>query len=209
VITQATSLHSTDGLATLNLGLGIVAMSAAGNPLSSVTITAVPAGSLPALSSGTTVSYAGMNYEIQPDGATFSPAISVSFTVPQGQWAQDYTIRSYDRATGTWQDLPTSYNAQTGTVTAEISHLCLFALFAKTLPSPSPAAAQAQPAQVTVRATPASPPRTIMTNFLGIILWVGNLIIRNPVVAVGIVVLAVGIVLFGWKRRRDRLMFRP
>jgi uncharacterized repeat protein (TIGR02059 family) len=209
VITQATSLQSNDRLATLTLGLGVVAKDAAGNPLSSVTITAVPAQSLPALPSGTTVPYAGMNYDLKPDGATFSPVISVSFTVPQGQWAQDYTIRSYDRATGTWQDLPTSYDAQTGTVTAEVSHLCLFALFAKTLPSPSPAAAQAQPAQVTVRATPASPPRTIMTNFLGIILWVGNLIIRNPVVAVGIVVLAVGIVLFGWKRRRDRLKFQP
>jgi hypothetical protein len=209
VVTQATTLHSTDGLATLTLGLGIVAMNAAGNPLSSVTITAVPAESLPALPSGTTISYAGMNYDVKPDGATFSPAISVSFTVPQGQWAQDYTIRSYDRATGTWQDLPTRYDAQTGTVTADISHLCLFALFTKTLPSPSPAAAQAQPAQVTVKATPAPPSPTIATTFLGIILWVGNLIIRNPTVFVGIVVLAVAITLFGWKRRRDRLMFRP
>jgi PKD repeat protein len=209
VVTQATTLHSTDGLATINLGLGVVAVDAAGTPLSSVSIAAVPAGSLPALPTGTTVSYAGLNYDLKPDGATFSPAISVSFTVPQGQWAQDYTIRSYDHATGTWQDLSTSYDAQTGTVTAQVSHLCLFALFTKTLPSPSPAGAQAPPAQVTVKPTPARPSPTIATTFLGIILWVGNLVIRNPTVFVGIVVLAVAIVLFGWKRRRDRLMFQP
>jgi hypothetical protein len=209
VITQATTLQSNDRLATLTMGLGIVAMNSAGKPLSSVTITAVPAGNLPALPSGTILSYAGMNYELLPDGATFSPAISVSFTVPQGQWAQDYTIRSYDRATNTWQDLPTRYDAQTGTVTAEISHLCLFALFAKTLPSPSPAAAQAPPAQVTVKPTPARPSPTIATTFLGIILWIGNLIVRNPMVVAGIAILVVAVVLFGWKRRRDRLMFRP
>ncbi len=209
VVTQATSLHSTDGLATINLGLGVVALNAAGTTLSSISVAAVPAENLPALASGTTVSYAGMMYNMQPDGATFSPAISISFTVPQGQWAQDYTIRSYDRATGTWQDLPTTYDARTGTVTAEVSNFCLFALFAKNLSATAPAAAQAPPAQVTVKATPAPPSPTIMTTFTGMILWVVNLMIRNPVVLAGIVILAVGIILFVWKQRRDRLIYRP
>jgi len=210
VITQATALQSTDGLATLNVGLGVVAKDAGGTPLSSVTLAAVPVESVPDLPSGTTVSFAGMTYNLQPDGATFSPAISISFSVPQGVLAQDYTVRSYDRASGTWQDLPTSYNAQTGTVTAEISHFCLFAVFAKNLTAPSPAAAPVQvPVQVTLTAIPVPPPPTAMSTFTGMILWVVNLMIRNPMVIAGIIILAVGIVFFVWKRRRDRLIYRP
>jgi hypothetical protein len=169
----------------------------------------VPAESVPSLPSGTAVSYAGMSYNLQPDGATFSPAISVSFSVPQGQVAPGYTVRSYDRVSGTWQDLPTSYNAQTGMVMAEISHFCLFAVFAKTVPT-GPAIAATTPAPKQLIPTKIAPPSpTIATTFLGIVLWVVNLMISNPIVIAGIAILAVGIVLIVWKQRRDRLNFRP
>jgi hypothetical protein len=55
----------------------------------------------------------------------------------------------------------------------------------------------------------APPSPTIATTFLGIILWVVNLMISNPMLLAGIVILAVGIVLIVWKQRRDRLNFRP
>jgi len=208
VITQATSLQSTNGLATLNVDLGVVAKDAAGNPLSSVSIAAVPVESVPDLPSGTSISYAGMAYNLQPDGATFSPAVSISFTVPQGQVAQDYTVRSYDRASGTWQDLPASYNAQTGMVTAEVSHFCLFAVFAKMVTT-APTIAATPIVTPLIPTTLAPPSPTIATNFLGILLWVVNLMVKNPLMLAGIVILAVGIVLMIWKQRRDRLNYRP
>ena len=57
--------------------------------------------------------------------------------------------------------------------------------------------------QIPTTLKPPSP--TIATTFLGIILMVVNLLVTNPVLLVGIAVLAVGIVLMVWKQRRDRL----
>jgi hypothetical protein len=170
---------------------------------------------MPDVPQGGAVSFAGIAYELGPNGAQFSPAISITFAAPPGQVGQDFTVRTYDHASGTWQDLPTSYDPQTGTVTAEVSHFCCFALFAKTVTTAPTAPAIA----ATIAATPvltqmiptkiAPPSPTIATTFLGIILWVVNLMIANPILLAGIAILAVGIVLMIWKQRRDRLNFRP
>jgi hypothetical protein len=171
----------------------------------------MPAESVPSLPSDPVVSYAGIAYELGPNGAQFSPAITITFTAPQGPMGQDYTVRSYDHVTDTWQDLPTSYNPQTGTITAEVSHFCCFALFTKTVTTkPVIAATPATPAPKQLIPTTIAPPSpTIATTFVGIILWVINLMITNPMVMAGIVILAVGIVLIVWKQRRDRLNYRP
>ena len=203
VITQATSLQSTNGLATLTVGLGVVAKDANNNPLSSVSIAAVSAENVPALS-GTTLSYSGMTYNLQPDGATFSPAISVGFSTPPGQVGQDYTVKSYDQASRTWQDLPTSYDPATGTVTAQVSHFCLFAVFTKMVPK-APAIASTPVVTPLIPTTIKPPSPTIATTFLGIVLTVINLLVTNPILLAGIAILAVGIVLMVWKQRRDRL----
>jgi len=91
-ITQATTLQSTDGLAKISLDLGIVARDSNGRPLESLSIRRIPAEELPAAPPLATFSFAGMAYEIGPDGTTFSPAIPLSFTIPQEQGGQ---ITSY------------------------------------------------------------------------------------------------------------------
>jgi hypothetical protein len=208
VVTEATEMQSPDGLATVSIDPGVVALDQAGAPVSSVSIDTLASSEMPDVPQGGAVSFAGIAYELGPNGAQFSPAISITFTAPPGQVGQDYTVRTFDHASGTWQDLPTSYDPQTGMVTAEVSHFCCFALFTKIVTTAPAIAATPAPTQlIPTKIAPPSP--TIATTFLGIILWVVNLMISNPILLAGIVILAVGIVLIVWKQRRDQLNYRP
>ena len=132
VITQNTTLQSTDGLATVNIGTGIVARDVEGKPLSSLTIRALLQEDLPNTSPGASLSFAGRAYELLPEGATFLPGITINFTLPNVQFGQELTVKMYDNTTDTWQDVPSSINPETGIITAHISHFCCFALFAET-----------------------------------------------------------------------------
>ena len=131
VVSQETTLRSTDGLTALIIREGFVVKDSAGKPLSSITIRAIPIDSLPALPDGSAMAFDGMAYELLPDGAIFSPPISISFTIRQARWGQDYFIKTFDSTSGTWQDVPAAYNPDTGIVSAEITHFCYIALFTK------------------------------------------------------------------------------
>ncbi len=203
VITQVTTLKSTDGLATVNIGSGIVAKDAEGKPLSSITIRATPSENLPNASPGGSYSFAGRAYELLPDGATFSPEISVSFTAPNVQFGQELMVKVYNHATDTWQDVPSSINPETGIITAHISHFCCFALFAGTV-TQEPTSVST-PAPVPPKANAPAP--TAMSTFMGMILWVVDLIQKNIIIFAGLIILAIAIFLHGRKRRRDRLMY--
>jgi len=215
VISQSTELQSADGRASVSIDAGVVALDQAGAPVSSVSIDTLGPSDMPDVPQGGAVSFAGIAYELGPNGAQFSPAISITFAALPGQVGQDFTVRTYDQASGTWQDLPTSYDPQTGTVTAEVSHFCCLALFAKTVttaPTAPVIAATIAATHVPTQLIPtkiAPPSPTIATTFLGIVLTVINLLVTNPVLLVGIAVLAVGIVLMVWKQRRDRLYPKP
>jgi hypothetical protein len=106
--------------------------------------------------------------------------------------------------------LPTSYDAQTGTVTATVSHFCLFALFVKTPATPTPAAAPVQIPGMTLKSPAVPPPPTAMSTFSGMILWAVNQLTKNIFVVAGVIILVVGIsVLYGRMRRSGRLINRP
>jgi LPXTG-motif cell wall-anchored protein len=145
-----------------------------------------------------------MAYDLQPDNATFSPAITINYTVPQARWGQEFIVKTFDATSGTWQDVPTRYNPNTGVVTAEVSHFCCFALFAKAVaPSPTitPVPAQLAPPVV------APPPPTAMSTFSGMILWIIGMVTKNVLIIAGVIILAVALFLYGRKRRRDRVMY--
>jgi hypothetical protein len=204
VISQATTLQSTDGLATVTIGEGIVAKDSRGNALSSTTIKAIPAEGIHAIPTGSAFAFQGMAYDLQPDNATFSPAITINYTVPQARWGQEFVVKTFDPPSGTWQDLPTRYNPNNGVVTAEVSHFCCIALFTKAVPpSPTitPVPAQLAPPMV------APPPPTAISTFSGMILWIIDMVTKNVLIVAGIVILAVALFLYGRKRRRDRVMY--
>ncbi len=191
LVSQATRLASTDGRAVLMVKEGVVAKDAAGNPLPDITIKALPAGSFPPVPAGSSYSFAGMAYGIGPDGTTFSPPISLSFTVPQAQWGQDYTVKWFDGKSGTWQDLPTTFTATTGTVTADISHLCVVALFRepRAVPSPTPAGTPLPlPSAALIRD---QPPSSAVSIFTGMLAWAATLLMHNVVPLVGVIFLGI------------------
>ena len=198
-ITQAMTLKSTDGLANVSIGLGIVAKNSSGMPLTSISITRIP--DLPAAPTGEALSFAGMAYELQPDGATFSPSVSLSFTIPQEQWGKEYVIHEYDHATDTWLDLPSRNDPQTGTITVQISHLCCFALFAK-----STGLQKAENPGPTLVVTPektiiVSSKSSLSTNF-EMYGWILSMIVDNPVTLVIMLAALAMVAYFGWWKRR-------
>ena len=190
VVSQATRLPSNDGRALVMVGEGVVAKDASGNPLPEITIQALASGSLPLVPSGSVFTFAGMAYEVGPEGATFSPPISLSFTVPQAQWGQDYVVKSFDRKSGTWQDLPTTLTATTGTVTAQSSHLCIFGLFAEPRAAPPAPAATPVPLPAATQVK-AQPPATAVSIFASMTTWVAGLVMNNVVPLVAFIFLGI------------------
>jgi beta propeller repeat protein len=193
VVSQATLLRSTDGLATISISEGLVAKDTTGKPLNEITIKTLPPGSLPPVPPGSVFTFAGMAYEIGPDGATFSQPIQLSLAVPQAQWGQDYSVKSFDTKSSTWQDLPTSYDPSTGIVTVQVSHFCSFALFGQTRPSSSPViTAVTTPLPVPVAAPlKVPPPATAVNIFMSAITWVAGIVTNNVIPFIAVIIIGI------------------
>ena len=206
IITQATTLQAADGLGSVYIRKGVVVKNSSGAVPSSITINSLPADTLPDNPDGSGFSSAGMAYNLQPDGCTFSPAISLNFTIPQARWGQEFLVKTYDETSMTWLDVPTSYDPDTGIVTAELSHFCPVALFARAVIPAPPDAAADMPAQIPEE--PAAPPApTAFSTFSSMILWVIDNAMKNIVLTAGLVILVMAVLLYGRKRRRDRIMY--
>lgn len=180
VITQETTLTSTDTLASVVLGEGTIAKDSAGSPLSSISIASIAPDAIPAAPpSGQAVMIDGRSYELGPDGATFSPGISVTFTIPQAQWGKEYSLMMYDRTTGTWLEIPGSFNAKDGTFTAVLSHFCCVALFEKNIGQPAirktTQTPQPEPARLAPVETPTpQPPQNALSIVFSMAEWVSG-----------------------------------
>jgi hypothetical protein len=188
VVTQATLLTAADNLAMLSIGLGTVAKDGAGNPLSSVSITSRDITDLVAIPDRT-LEFAGIAYELGPDLATFSPAVPLTFTLPQARWGKEYTVNTYNAQTSTWSELPTSFDPATGRITAQLSHFSCFALFARTQLR-APGILADQPLAPVPETTIVPPPPTAMSIFSGMIQWVSSIMAKNIYMVAGIVILA-------------------
>ena len=181
VITQETSLKSNDGLATVTIGQGITAKDSAGKPVPSISIASLLPAEVPSLPDSQVISFAGRAYELHPDGAVFSPGITLSFTIPQAQWGRDYSIRVFDHATGTWQELPGSFDAKTGTITATVTHFCCFALFEKEIVPSAAATGENSSPGVTAKTQVKPPPSSAVSIFFGMVMWVADTAVKHTV----------------------------
>jgi hypothetical protein len=175
--------------------MGIVAKDSTGKPLTSISITRVQDENLPAGSPGEDLSFAGMAYDIQPEGGTFSPSVPVAFTVPQAQWGREYVMQEYDRTTGTWKALESQYDPKTSIIATHISHLCCFALFAKTPAIEN----KANPTPTTTIIVSA---KSSMETNVQLYTWIISSVRQNPVILVILAGLIGVIVYFGWWKRR-------
>jgi PKD repeat protein len=202
VTSQGTILTSTDRLATVSIGEGITAKDDSGKPIASISIAAVPSSGVPSLPGGGAVSFAGRTYNLGPDGATFSPpGIALTFTVPQAQWGQEYTIRIYDAASGTWQELPSTFDSRTGTVTARITHFCYVALVVRGAAPAATVTIAKTPVPTHTQAAPVQqPPSTALSIFAGMVFWAVDLVLKNGALVIGIVIAC--LVIAAWRGLR-------
>ncbi len=161
-VLRTTTITSENGVATLTLPQGTIALAGDDKPVGEITIGMINASDLPPAPDGATFAFAGYACECSPAGATFSPAIPLTFTLTADEWEAfggDLSVRFYDDETGDWVDVPVTVDAAAHTVTAEVSHFSIFALFAEAVEST--AAQDASTPASTTTATPATPAPTV------------------------------------------------
>ena len=154
-VLQSYIVDSPSKAAKVYLNTNVVALDRNGAPLRELTVDDLAAGDVPAVPSGATFTFAGHAVTLGPAGATFSPSIRLAFELTEAQWNAamaeadqnpDYlVVKWYNAEAGVWENVPTTVNPQTRTITASITHFSIFALFADTeapsvvvTPTPTP-----------------------------------------------------------------------
>jgi beta propeller repeat protein len=130
-------IGSPDGVASLAVAEGVRAVDAAGTPLRAVTLDVLDPADMPAVPGGGTYVFAGYACTLGPEGAVFSPSVTLAFSLTKDQWDAVYNgsgqtgllIQWYNLSADAWEGVPTTVSPETQSVTAEISHFSLYALF--------------------------------------------------------------------------------
>jgi hypothetical protein len=128
-----TVIEASDGVATLTIPAGTKALDKNGDPVGDVGI--VPLAGIPEEPKGL-FSFAGYAWQCTPAGATFVPPITLTLSFTDAEWAAldpaTMVLEWYNPATGLWETIPAVIDPVTHTVTAQISHFSVFALFEAT-----------------------------------------------------------------------------
>jgi hypothetical protein len=128
-VSESVTVRTGDGVGSLIVGAGTRARDANGNSLGEVTIARADTTGLPPIPSATAI---GIALTCGPAGATFDPAITLTYTLSEEEWEiadpSTLTVMWYNPGTGEWQEVPATVDPATRTVTAQISHFSLFAL---------------------------------------------------------------------------------
>lgn len=125
---------SSDRIATLSVPEGTTARTQDGAPLTGISIRpAASPAEVPAVTGEAGFVAAGYTYICGPAGATFNPAITLTFAIPPEVWAKEdistLTVKWYNPKAGAWEDLETTIDREKKTVSAQVSHFSTFALF--------------------------------------------------------------------------------
>jgi hypothetical protein len=139
VFTSSVSFQSSDQNLTVDIPQGTTGTTAAGDPLPQVRITPVSVPPAPPADMG----FIGLTYDLEPDGATFDPPITITFTynpawIPAGLGPENLTVGYYDTDSGQWVMLGASditIDPVTGTVSARVSHWTQFSVMAYAAPA--------------------------------------------------------------------------
>ena len=137
VVDQIVRIASPAGIATLTIAEGVRAVDAAGGPLLAVTLGDLDPADVPPVPGGGAYAFAGYACTLGPEGAAFSPAATLAFNFTEGQWDAVYNgsgqnkllVRWFNRSADDWEDVPTAVYPETRSVTANVSHFSLYALF--------------------------------------------------------------------------------
>ena len=208
-------VQSIDQVALITLPQGIQATDTSGQPLTEISLQPEESSTIPPREPGTQYAFSGLAYKCWPDGAQFSPSVTLTFTLTPDQWSnlhvngREPVIRTYSTSVKSWETLATNNDPETLTVSTEVPHFSDFALFSK--PVQNGKASAVTPAQNATVGNAAKPPANAFEIMTGLGLWGSGLIINNPLIAViGIIVIGIGYV--GWvqyrkKKEHDLIMY--
>jgi len=132
-------VYSDETDANLYIATGVTAL-IDGAPLGEIGIADLGSGDVPAVPTGAVFTFLDHAVECSPAGATFSPAIDLTFTLSEEEWAAaiekagenagSLVVKWYDPVSGVWEDVPTIVDAVHRTLTASITHFSTYGLFA-------------------------------------------------------------------------------
>jgi hypothetical protein len=179
---------SGDDTGSVSMLAGMRPTMANGEPLLTLTLRRIPAGDVPPVPAGALFAFAGYAYELEPGGASFDPYVTLAITLSEADFAglqgRDLSIKWYNPATSAWEDLPTTVDPVTRTVSAKITHTSIFALFASIPPTTAPV----------TQAPTTLPPTPALSGILSS-LWI---------IVVAVIIIAAVLVIFLLMKRRGQ-----
>lgn len=144
LVQDAVIIHAADKKSSVYISEGVQALEANGQPVVDITIEETQ--NVPSPGASTFV-FAGHAVQVGPAGATFSPAIELTFQLTEEEWdalkeGESYVIKWFNAGTGEWEDIPTTVNPFTHTVIGQITHFSTFAVFKQIAEEPTPVVTQ-------------------------------------------------------------------
>jgi len=135
VFTEDATAESEDALARLTIDEGTTGL-IEGEPLSEISMLEMEVPPAPPADS----SVIGLVYDFGPDGATFEPPITLTFTydpalIPEGVLEENLVIAIWDAEAGEWVNLVSIVDPVTNTIRAPVSHFTAFTVLAYTRPA--------------------------------------------------------------------------
>jgi len=129
---------SEDKVISITIPDGDTALDGEGNPLTGVEFVAIE--SVPDPPEG--VSIIGPFYQLGPDGATFDPPVTLTWSydpadIPNGVAEEELVIAHYDEGAGEWQELEFEIDPGSDILTAYIDHFSTFAVIAPLSTAPA------------------------------------------------------------------------
>ncbi len=133
--TETVVAESFDGKVELTIDEGTIGL-IEGEPLTEIAMTEMEEPPAPPAAS----SVIGLVYDFGPDGATFDPPITLTFTydpalIPEGVAEENLVIAIWDEEAGEWVNLASTVDPEANTTTARVSHFTAFTVLAYTRPA--------------------------------------------------------------------------
>ena len=130
-VTQNIVYSVLSGQAVLNIAQGTRALTGTGGALQTLSVSEVCWGIPPAAAGAYII---GCAYDYTPNGATFSPAATMTLKydsgqVPPGVDESKFVIAYYDTTASRWVGIPSAADTVHHIVTAQVGHLSLFTIY--------------------------------------------------------------------------------
>ena len=151
---------SADGMLTITIPEGTIALDKEGEPLSSLTVDVDPSPPDPPEDAY----IIGLAYDFGPAGATFDPAITFTWSydpadIPEGVAEEDLVLAYYDEDTGKWVELPCEVDRPP--LTASVRHFTTFAIIGAVPPPPPPAPAAFLVSELSIKPAEVQPKESV------------------------------------------------